>query len=155
MQCSNLPLQRHFRVLTKFAHVESRLSGRRRQREEVFYTPVNLCDRRPCSTSVAVGVTCAITRRARLEGHHVDSAPRSSSISHERAMTSTHPASSKKTRKCWNLFSPPCCCCHCCQPTASFHTLRILASHFDSRKRCIFLYPIMCSASQQAIWWYS
>jgi hypothetical protein len=27
-----LTLQRHFRVLTKFAHVESRLSGRKRQR---------------------------------------------------------------------------------------------------------------------------
>src|SRR5262249_11884641 len=43
-------------MLTKFAHVESRFSGRKRQREEVFYTPVILCDRRPCSTSVAVGL---------------------------------------------------------------------------------------------------
>ena len=51
-----LTLQRHFRMLTKFAHVESRFSGRKRQREEVFYTPVILCDRRPCSTSVAVGL---------------------------------------------------------------------------------------------------
>src|SRR5215813_11121955 len=51
-----LTLQRHFRVLTKFAHVESRLSGRKRQKEVVFYTPVILCDRRPCSTSVAVGL---------------------------------------------------------------------------------------------------
>src|SRR5215467_13911231 len=50
-------LQRHFRVLTKFAHVESRLSGRKRQKEVVFYTPVILCDRRPCSTSVAVGLS--------------------------------------------------------------------------------------------------
>jgi hypothetical protein len=49
-------LQRHFRVLTKFVYVESRLSGRKQQREVVFYAPVNLCDRRPCSTSVAVGV---------------------------------------------------------------------------------------------------
>src|SRR6266705_5546555 len=50
-------LQRHFRVLTKFAHVESRLSGRKRQREVVFYAPVNLCDRRACFASVAVGVS--------------------------------------------------------------------------------------------------
>ena len=50
-----ISLQRHFRVLTKFAHVESRLSGRKRQKEVVFYTPVILCDRRSCSTSVAVG----------------------------------------------------------------------------------------------------
>src|SRR5712691_3904695 len=51
-----LPLQRHLCVLTKFAHVESRLSGRKRHREVVFYTPVNLCARRACSTSVAVGL---------------------------------------------------------------------------------------------------
>jgi signal transduction histidine kinase len=31
-----LSLQRHFSVLTKFAHVESRLSGRKRQREMLF-----------------------------------------------------------------------------------------------------------------------
>jgi hypothetical protein len=53
-----LPLQRHFRVLTKFAHVESRLSECKRQREVVFYAPVNLCDRRACSASVAVGLLC-------------------------------------------------------------------------------------------------
>src|SRR5437016_2099855 len=41
-----LSLQRHFRVLTKFAHVESWLSGRKRQKEKVFYAPVDLCDRR-------------------------------------------------------------------------------------------------------------
>jgi CBS domain containing-hemolysin-like protein len=38
-----LVLQRHFRVLTKFAHVESRLSGRKRPREVVFYAPITLC----------------------------------------------------------------------------------------------------------------
>jgi hypothetical protein len=43
-------------VLTKFAHGESWLSGRERQRGVVFYAPVNLCDRRACSTSVAVGI---------------------------------------------------------------------------------------------------
>jgi hypothetical protein len=52
----SLTLQRHFRVLTKFAHVESWLSGRKRQKEKVFYAPVNLCDRRACSASVAVGL---------------------------------------------------------------------------------------------------
>jgi hypothetical protein len=51
-----LTLQRHFRVLTKFAHVESRLSGRQRPTEVVFYAPLNLCDRRACSASVAVGL---------------------------------------------------------------------------------------------------
>ena len=51
-----LPLQRHFRVLTKFAHVELRLSGRLRRRGVMFYKLVNPCDRRACSTSVAVGL---------------------------------------------------------------------------------------------------
>src|SRR5215831_3879952 len=51
-----IALQRHFRVLTKFAHVESRLSGRQRPTEVVFYAPLNLCDRRACSASVAVGI---------------------------------------------------------------------------------------------------
>ena len=51
-----IALQRHFRVLTKFAHVALRLSGNKRQRGAVFYAPVNLCDRRPCSASVAVGL---------------------------------------------------------------------------------------------------
>jgi len=50
-------------VLTKFAHVESRLSGRKRQREVVFYAPVSLCDRRPCSASVAVGLVLGPARR--------------------------------------------------------------------------------------------
>jgi hypothetical protein len=53
---SVLSLQRHFCVLTKFAHVESQLSGRKQQKEVVFYTPVNLCDRREGSASVAVGL---------------------------------------------------------------------------------------------------
>ena len=52
-----LPLQRHFRVLTKFIHVESRLSGRQRPTEAVFYAPINLCDRSACSASVAVGLS--------------------------------------------------------------------------------------------------
>jgi hypothetical protein len=43
-------------VLTKFSHVESRLSGRQRPTEVVFYAPLNLCDRRACSASVAVGL---------------------------------------------------------------------------------------------------
>jgi hypothetical protein len=32
-----LALQRHFRVLTKFAHVESQFFGHKRQREVVLY----------------------------------------------------------------------------------------------------------------------
>ena len=40
---------------TKFAHVESRLSSRKRQGGVVFYTLANLCDRRACSAIVAVG----------------------------------------------------------------------------------------------------
>src|SRR6266487_7029817 len=52
----DLALQRHLSALPKIAHVESRLSGRKRQREVVFYVPVNLCDRRACSASVAVGI---------------------------------------------------------------------------------------------------
>src|SRR5438876_9620984 len=63
-----LTLQRHFRVLTKFAHVESRLSGRKRQRKVVFYTPINLCDRRPCSTSVAVGLMARLDRLVTAKG---------------------------------------------------------------------------------------
>jgi transposase-like protein len=37
--CRGLTLQRHFRVLTKFTHVESRLSGHKRQKEVVFDAP--------------------------------------------------------------------------------------------------------------------
>jgi hypothetical protein len=55
-QVSQISPQRHFSTLTKFADVESRFCGRKRQREEVFYTPVTLCGRRPCSTNVAVGI---------------------------------------------------------------------------------------------------
>jgi hypothetical protein len=36
---TTIPLQRLFSVLTKLAHVESRLSGRKRQREVVFTHP--------------------------------------------------------------------------------------------------------------------
>jgi hypothetical protein len=57
-----IALQRHFRVLTKFAHVALRLSGHKRQRGAVFYAPVNLCDRRPCSASVAVGIVVVVNR---------------------------------------------------------------------------------------------
>jgi SRSO17 transposase len=67
-----LTLQRHFRVLTKFTHVESQLSGRKRQREAVFYAPVNLCDRRPCSTSVAVGFSKLERKSIEPMALHVD-----------------------------------------------------------------------------------
>jgi len=46
----------HCRVLTKIAHVEARLSGCKRQREVMFDTPGNLCDRRACSARVAGGL---------------------------------------------------------------------------------------------------
>ena len=76
LQIHFVTLQRHFRVLTKFAHVESRLSGRKLQRKVVFYAPANLCDRRPCSTSVAVGVIMGrvepILRRLAILRHHND-----------------------------------------------------------------------------------
>ena len=59
----DLALQRHLRVLTKFAHIEPRLSGRLRRREVIFYKPVNPCDRRVCSTSVAVGLIATFLLR--------------------------------------------------------------------------------------------
>jgi hypothetical protein len=62
----SLTLQRHFRALTKFAHVALRLSGHKRQRGAVFYAPVNLCDRRPCSASVAVGLSITESRAVYL-----------------------------------------------------------------------------------------
>ena len=34
-------LQRHFSRLTKFAHVESRFCGRKRQEKAVFYVSIN------------------------------------------------------------------------------------------------------------------
>src|SRR5437870_11946843 len=55
-------LQRHIRVLTKFAHVEMQLSGRLRRRGVMFYKLVNTCDRRACSTSVAVGGGAGVRR---------------------------------------------------------------------------------------------
>src|SRR5262245_48099769 len=48
-------LQRHFGVLSKFAHVESRLRGRQRRGKAAFGVPINPCARRACSRSVAVG----------------------------------------------------------------------------------------------------
>src|SRR5262249_32674605 len=60
-----LSLQRHLHVLTKFSHVELRLSGRQQPTEVVFYAPLNLCDRRVCSAYVAVGLS-AFSRHAPL-----------------------------------------------------------------------------------------
>src|SRR5215471_19167044 len=51
-----LPLQRHFRVLTKFSHVESGLCGRKRLGKAAFDVPINPCVRSACSRSVAVGL---------------------------------------------------------------------------------------------------
>jgi hypothetical protein len=64
----NLTLQRHFHALTKFAHVESRLSGHKRQRGVVFYAPINLCDRRACSTSDVVGLNRLRSFRETMQG---------------------------------------------------------------------------------------
>src|SRR5439155_12441419 len=68
VEAQRISLQRHFSVLTKFAYVESRLSGLKRQREVVFYVPVNLCDRRVCSASVAVGICPIHTAPDRIGG---------------------------------------------------------------------------------------
>src|SRR5262245_26443017 len=50
------PALRHSHMLTTFVHVESRFFGHKRQRSVVLYVPVNLCDRRACSTRVAVRI---------------------------------------------------------------------------------------------------
>src|SRR5262249_31380129 len=51
-----LPLQRHFNVLPKFAHVESRFCGRKGRGKSAFDVPINPCVRSICSQSVAVGL---------------------------------------------------------------------------------------------------
>src|SRR5438445_12624477 len=57
-----LTLQRHLGVLSKFAHVESRLCGRQRRGKAAFDVSINPCARRACSRSVAVGLTLKISR---------------------------------------------------------------------------------------------
>jgi tetratricopeptide (TPR) repeat protein len=66
MRAGHLALQRHFRALAKFAHVESRFCGRKRREKVAFDTLINLCVRSTCSRSVAVGLeeTHAPTDRA-------------------------------------------------------------------------------------------
>jgi hypothetical protein len=51
-----IALQRHFSVLTKFAHVELRVCGRKGRGKTSFDVPVNPCVRSICSRSVAVGI---------------------------------------------------------------------------------------------------
>jgi hypothetical protein len=51
-----LALQRHFSVLIKFTHVESRFCARKRREKVAFDAPVNPCVRSVCSRSVAVGL---------------------------------------------------------------------------------------------------
>jgi hypothetical protein len=51
-----ITLQRHFRVLTKFAHVESRFRGCKPQGKAVLDILVNPCVKSVCSRSVAVGI---------------------------------------------------------------------------------------------------
>src|SRR5207249_860350 len=52
---TDFSLQRHLGVLSKFAHVESRLCGRQRRGKAAFDVSINPCARRACSRSVAVG----------------------------------------------------------------------------------------------------
>src|SRR5262249_55498407 len=49
--------------MAKFAHVESRLSGRKQARTTGSYAPVNLCDRSVGFTSVAVGLYYGVLTR--------------------------------------------------------------------------------------------
>lgn len=56
-----LLLQRHFCASTKLAYVKSRVCGRKRQGKEVFYTPINLCAKKPVHISVAVGLFALCT----------------------------------------------------------------------------------------------
>src|SRR4030095_9015638 len=56
-RCSKrITLQRHFSASTKFAHVKSRLCGRKQRGKEAFCTPINPCARRACSRSIVVGL---------------------------------------------------------------------------------------------------
>jgi hypothetical protein len=57
-----LALQRHFSVLTKFAHVELRVCGRKGRGKTSFDVPVNPCVRSICSRSVAVGLKASRSR---------------------------------------------------------------------------------------------
>ena len=52
-----LTLQRHLSALTKFAHVESRVCGRKQQGKAVLYPSENPCVKKPVPISVAVGLS--------------------------------------------------------------------------------------------------
>ena len=51
-----ITLQRHLSALTKFAHVESRVCGRKQQGKAVLYPSENPCVKKPVPISVAVGI---------------------------------------------------------------------------------------------------
>ena len=56
-----LSLQRHLSASPKFAHAKSRVCGRKRAGQVVFYTSVTLCVKKHVHLSVAVGI--ALQRR--------------------------------------------------------------------------------------------
>src|SRR5499427_2956067 len=72
-----ITLQRHFRVLTKFSHVESGLCGRKRRGKAAFDVPINPCVRSACSRSVAVG----LYRMGHKHGSRTECAEQSSALS--------------------------------------------------------------------------
>ena len=84
-----LTLQRHLSASTKFAHVESRFFGRKRQGKVVFYPSANLCDGRACSVSVAVGVRGGLCTAAVEDLSHTTSKTGTPTIceSHDRPPT--------------------------------------------------------------------
>ena len=70
--CVILALQRHLRALTKFAHGESRVCGRKQQGKAVFYPSVNPCVRKHVHISVAVGLLCVILGVVETSGGSVE-----------------------------------------------------------------------------------
>jgi len=69
---TELTLQRHFSVSTKFTHVESRFCGRKQRGKAAFDVPVNLCVRSVCSKSVAVAdIEQPLTQRNLINLAHI------------------------------------------------------------------------------------
>jgi hypothetical protein len=58
---SGITLQRRFSALTKFARVESRLFGLKRQRKAIFYTSITLVLETHFRRSVVVGIIISTT----------------------------------------------------------------------------------------------
>ena len=104
----------HLSVLTKFAHVELRLSGRLRRRIVIVYKPVNPRDRGACSGSVAVGLT--LTKKLpQPESVQEPTAPYAPASSHYRAYSTDvcHPVHGKvATQSTGSLPPNPHDSCH-------------------------------------------